>query len=180
MPRADRVGFMAGHLPGSLYAPLNKTFPTIAGSYIEPEQGIVLVIEPEQLETAVRQLIRIGLDDIRGYVTPAEVAASEGLAAIQRVTFAQAESLPGAMLDVRKLSEYRLDHFDGAVNVAHTRLIPRLDDVPEGTVQVHCASGARAASAASFLARTGRDVIYVDDHFANYRARQAETAEVAG
>ena len=44
----------------------------IAGSYIEEGIPIYLVIEPDRLDEAVRNLLRIGLDDIRGYVTPAE------------------------------------------------------------------------------------------------------------
>lgn len=41
----------------------------------------------------------------------------------------------------------------------------RLDEVPAGTVRVHCAGGTRAAIAASVL-DAGRDVVAIDDGYA--------------
>ena len=180
--RLDCVAFMAGHLPGALYAPLNKTFPTIAGSYVLPEeQGVYLVIDASDVEQAVRQLIRIGIDDIRGYVTPDEVEAATNLAVIPRATFAEAADLGRVQLDVRRASEFSRGHFDGALNIAHTRLIPRFDELPADTrLQVSCATGARAASAASYLARRGVDVVYIDDSFAKHAAEMAGALEGSG
>ncbi len=179
--RMDRVAFMNGHLAGSVYAPLDKTFPTIVGSYVLPdEQGVYLVIDPQDVDEAVRQLIRIGIDDIRGYVTPSEVEATADLAMIPRATFTEAADLGGVLLDVRRASEFNCGHLDGALNIAHTRLIPRFDELPGDTrIQVSCATGARAASAASYLARRGMDVIYVDDNYAEYAAVLAGAVETA-
>jgi hydroxyacylglutathione hydrolase len=48
-------------------------------------------------------------------------------------------------------------------------------DLPKGqTLLVHCASGARAAVASSYLARVGHSVRYVNDHFANYESTTKE------
>jgi rhodanese-related sulfurtransferase len=41
-----------------------------------------------------------------------------------------------------------------------------MDEVPSGEVWVHCASGYRAALAASLLDRAGRTVVAVDDEWA--------------
>ena len=73
--RADRVGYYEAHIPGSIYAPLNKSFPTIAGCYIDPESRIALVCEEAQVEEAVRDLVRIGLDRVVGWTPPAELEA---------------------------------------------------------------------------------------------------------
>ncbi|NKB89722.1 MAG: MBL fold metallo-hydrolase [Acidobacteria bacterium] len=166
--RGDRATFMAGHLAGSVYAPLDKSFPTIAGSYVEPErEGVFLVIGAADVDRAVRQLVRIGIDDIRGFVEPTQLSDA-ALSVIPRVDFASAASMDGSVLDVRRASEFNAGHVAGAVNVAHTRLIPRLGEVPsEGPVLVHCRSGARASSAASFLARRGFDAVHVDDNYAD-------------
>ena len=43
----------------------------------------------------------------------------------------------------------------------------QLDEVPPGTVWVHCRTGYRATVAASLLAACGRDVISVDDAIGN-------------
>jgi len=180
--RLDRVAFMNGHLAGSIFAPLDKTFPTIAGSYVLPEeQGVYLVTEPQDVDRAVRQLIRIGIDDIRGYVAPSEVEAASGLASIPRATFAEVAGAGGTRLDVRRASEFSCGHLDGGLNIAHTRLIPRFDEIPADTrVHVSCATGARAASAASYLARRGLDVVYIDDNYATYAAELAGAVETAG
>jgi len=180
--RQDRVAFMAGHLPGAIYAPMNKSFPTIAGSYVLPEeQGVYLVIDASEVEQAVRQLIRIGIDDIRGFVTPNEVEAASNLVAIPRATFVEAADLDGVHVDVRRASEFGAGHLAGSLNIAHTRLVPRFGELPADTrLRVSCATGARAASAASYLARRGADVVYVDDNFAKHAAALDDVLVEAG
>ena len=44
-------------------------------------------------------------------------------------------------------------------------LLERLDDAPRDRLWVHCASGYRAAIAASLLARAGHDVVLIDDEY---------------
>jgi hydroxyacylglutathione hydrolase len=85
------------------------------------------------------------------------------------------------VLDVRGAAEFESGHVPGAVNIAHTRLGPRLGDVPRGEpLHVHCGGGGRAASASSFLERQGFDVVMIDDDFANWREREkAATASGA-
>src|SRR5690625_6614614 len=69
----DASAFAGGHLPGSLLAPLNKSFITIAGSYIMEDERIVLVVEESRVKEAVLDLYRIGLDHVTGYLTPADI-----------------------------------------------------------------------------------------------------------
>jgi hydroxyacylglutathione hydrolase len=62
--------------------------------------------------------------------------------------------------------EYAAGHVRGATNIAHTRLAVRLEELPVGDpLFVHCGSGVRAIMSVPFLARTGREVIYVDGAF---------------
>ena len=81
-------------------------------------------------------------------------------------------SHPGAaVLDVRGAGEFAESHVAGAVNVAHTRLAARMDDIPSGRpLFVHCGSGLRAAMAVPFLASRLHDVIYVDGAFGDIAA----------
>ncbi len=168
--RLDRGAFMAGHLPGSLYAPLDRTFPTITGSYIEVDVPIYLIVEANKLDDAVRDLVRIGLDDIAGWTTPEaleEVGRSRPLATTEVVDFARATSLGGdsdLFLDVRRQTEFDAGHVEGAQNIAHTRLLARADEIePDQRLLVYCRTGARAAAASSLLERLGHEVIYIDD-----------------
>jgi hydroxyacylglutathione hydrolase len=161
--------FARGHVAGSLHAPMNKAFPTVVGSYIEPEQRVFLVVEPEQVHDAVLGLIRVGLDRIAGFVTPGELELwlaegnGEAIATVSVDDFAVRQRAGGIhVLDVRGLAEFEAGHVAGAQNIAHTRLAPELNAIPRDLpLYVHCQSGIRAAYGAAFLAREGFDVVYV-------------------
>ncbi|WP_412069953.1 MBL fold metallo-hydrolase [Rubrivirga sp. IMCC43871] len=175
--RADRSAFMAEHLPGALYSPFDTSFNTVVGSFAtDPEAEIVLLIPETNVEAAVRDLVRIGLDRVVAYATPETVLAyaeaGGATASIPEVDFeAVRDREPGAaVIDVRRLAEYAAGHVPDATNVAHTRLADRLDEVPAGSpLYVHCQSGVRAAVASAFLAKHGHDVVYVNDGFPHYR-----------
>lgn len=184
--RADRAAFMQGHLPGALYAPWGKSFPTIAGSYVEPDSSIYLLIEEEHVEEAVLNLIRIGLDDVAGYATPQTLAgyAAQGgaLASTEQIDTEEMERRRTEediqVVDVRSGSEYRAGHVPGALLAPHTRLPERTGDVPTGkTLLVHCGSGARASSAVSLLQRRGFEVVHVDDRIARWLEAHPAEAE---
>ena len=174
--RADRSAFMAEHLPGALYSPFDKQFNTVVGSYVtDPEAEIVLVIDEADVEAAVRDLVRIGLDHVVAYATfetlAAYVQGGGATATIPEVDFQAVVDREdrSSVLDVRRQAEFEAGHVPGAANVAHTRLADRLDEVPEGVLYVHCQSGVRSAVASAMLARDGRDVRYVNDAFPHYR-----------
>ena len=42
--------FRGRHLRGSLHAPLTRAFPTVTGSYVQPENAVVLVVDEARLE----------------------------------------------------------------------------------------------------------------------------------
>ena len=175
--RADRSAFMAAHLPGALYAPFDKQFSTVVGSYVtDPETPLVLVIAEGDVDEAVRALVRIGLDCVVGTVAPEALAAyvqsGGATACIPEVPFeaVRDREAGAAVLDVRRAAEVAAGHVPGAVHIAHTRLAAHLADVPRGTpLYVHCQSGIRAAVASALLAREGHDVRYVNDAFPRYR-----------
>jgi len=66
----SRAEFLLGHLPYTLFAPLGDSFPRLVGSLVEPDERIYLLIDPARIDEAVRDLVRIGLDRISGYITP--------------------------------------------------------------------------------------------------------------
>jgi hydroxyacylglutathione hydrolase len=70
---------------------------------------------------------------------------------------------------VRGRAEYDVRHVPDALNIAHTRLLLRLDEVPrDRPVLVHCNSGGRSAAAASLLERFGYNVTQVNDLIAKW------------
>jgi rhodanese-related sulfurtransferase len=71
------------------------------------------------------------------------------------------------VLDVRRQLEWNEGHVTDAVHVPLHELLGRVSDVPGGEVWVHCGTGYRAAIAASILSSFGRDVVLVNDEYAN-------------
>jgi hydroxyacylglutathione hydrolase len=182
--RLDRSAFMGRHIPGSLYAPLNKAFNTVIGSLVEDETSdIVLIVDDSGVEEAVRDLVRIGYDSVVGYVPPETLnryfdRGGES-ASIDVVSFSELEEERREdgvqVLDVRFRSEFDAGHVPGALNASYTRLPSYARErIPnDRTLLVHCVSGARSAAAAAWLAREGFQVRFVDGHFDEYREKEA-------
>jgi len=184
--RLDRSAFMEQHLPGSLYAPMNKTFNTVVGSLlVDPSSSIVLIVDSVRVEEAVRDLVRIGFDNVTASATPETLAAyfAKGgrSATIPEIGFDELERLRAdetyAVIDTRYQSEYDAGHVPGAIAASYTRLPEYLDDrIPrDRKLLVYCGSGARSAAASSFLARQDLDVRYVNGEFSSYAARHEQT-----
>lgn len=177
--RMDRSAYMLHHLPGSIYAPFDKQFNTTVGSLVtDPEAPLALVIPEKNVEEAVRDLIRIGYDNIVHYITPETLSnyfTGDGeTASIEEIDFEEMikrmDDDDNVVLDVRRKAEFDSGHAPNAINAAHTRLAEMLDRLPrDKTLLVHCAGGARSALAASLLAREGYDAVYVNDEFSRYR-----------
>ncbi|MBL8747019.1 MAG: MBL fold metallo-hydrolase [Phycisphaerae bacterium] len=156
--------FQAGHIPGSLFAPKDSMFSAVVGSYVGENEGVYLVVETSCTEDAVRELVRIGLDNIVGMIdrfTIDKWAQMTGKGA----KIAEVDALKGAdmldrreavMLDVRRHDEFVEGHASGAIHVAHTRLSAELDRLPRDTpLLVTCRSGGRSSRASAYLQRKG-------------------------
>lgn len=171
--------FRSGHLPGALFTPLDKSFNSVAGCYVTPDLPIYLLVEEENVREAVLDLIRIGLDDIRGYFTRAsfdDYKQSGGvLTTIDEVDVRRFQEILDKedihLLDVRRAAELQEWGFlEGTQHIAHTRLLPRLAEVPNGKpIMVHCQVGVRSAYAAAFLQRNGYQVVNVAGGFSAWR-----------
>jgi hydroxyacylglutathione hydrolase len=173
----DRVAFAAGFLPGSVSFPLDGSFATYLGWVLPWGTPVTLLGEtPGQVSEAQRELVRIGVDRPAAAATgrPADWAGSRPLDTLRLAKFGdlaaayQAGADGGPLvLDVRRPLEWAEEHIAGAVHIPMHELPGRLGEVPSGEIWVHCHSGYRALAAASMLAAHGRQVISVDDDFAN-------------
>ena len=159
--------FAAGHLPGTINIPLNKSFTTWAGSllpYYEPFYLIEQEAGAHAVDEAVRDLAMIGLDRVAGYFGADAITAwaSEGrrLATTPQVKVSElaralTERRP-MVIDVRSHAEWKAGHIAGVPNIPLGSLAERMADVPRATpIIVHCQSGARSAIAASVLEASG-------------------------
>lgn len=160
--------FRTGHVDGALFHPVNQSFPIDVGSMVGEDEPVYLIIDPGRVEEAVRDLVRIGLDNVKGYFEPSAVDAFERaggqLVAVEemspREAAALAESSNAFLLDVRRATEFREGHMTGARNIAHTRLMARMDELPRNrSILVNCRSGARSARACALLQKNGFQVV---------------------
>ena len=177
------AAFRDGHLRGAIHAPPGKMFPMIAGSYADPAARIVLVAEQARVDALVRDLIRIGYDRIEAFITPDDLAATAGLVRSHECTAqeAAARRAEAFVLDVRGASEHATASLEGATNIAYTRVLPRLADLPrDRPILVHCALGGRSAAATALLERHGFDATNIAGGFEGWRKAGLPTALPAG
>lgn len=181
--RLDRSAFMKKHVKGSLYAPFNNSFPTVTGSFIRPDKTMYLIVENEHdVAEAVADLIRIGLDNIDGYMLASELDQLSGPESIKEITTSDLNGIHRTddtrVLDVRRLAEFSQGHMPGSINIAHTRLLDRIGELPKDhTYLVHCQSGARAAVATAMLKHNGYSAVYVNGHFAAWAQGNSDKVE---
>jgi hydroxyacylglutathione hydrolase len=173
--------FRDGHLPGALYAPLGKMLPMVVGSFVKPAERIVLVCDLARADEIVRDLVRIGYDHVIAVVAPDSITAATGvkLETTPEMTAAEANAARGSafILDVRGAAEYAVGHLEEACNVAYTRLLPHIAELPRGErIVVHCALGGRSAAATSMLRRMGFDAVNVAGGFEGWKKAGLPTA----
>jgi glyoxylase-like metal-dependent hydrolase (beta-lactamase superfamily II)/rhodanese-related sulfurtransferase len=167
----DRVAYAADHLGGSVSIELGTQFATYVG-WLTPWGGPLTLIgaTPEQIAQARRQLVRIGVDQLAGAASGDldDVAGEQPRRSFLRVDFAETIAQRPqyeSVLDVRRDDERVRGCIAGSAHVPLAELLMRLDDLPDGRLWVHCASGFRAGIAASLLERAGREVVHIDDDY---------------
>jgi hydroxyacylglutathione hydrolase len=169
-PRTDYAG---SHVPGTVNVEGDGSVATYLGWVMATvEDPVALLAEDDdRLDAAHRDLARIGVD----HVVAARVGSIRGPGAYRTATFADlaeacATGSDGVVPDVVVLDVRRDEEVEDGAVVGSTHIplpdVPgRLDDIPDGVVWVHCATGFRAAMAASMVAGAGREVVLVDDTF---------------
>jgi glyoxylase-like metal-dependent hydrolase (beta-lactamase superfamily II)/rhodanese-related sulfurtransferase len=177
----SRTAFAAEHLGGTIGIGLGQDFATYLGWLIPWGTPLTLIGESaEQISSAQRQLVRIGIDRPDGAAVgrPADLTVDGGLRHYPTATFKDlAGEHDGVVLDVRRDDERRQGHIPGSVHIPLQSLLERTVDLPAGRLWVHCASGYRASIAASLLDRAGRDVVLIDDDFENAKDLLADGPE---
>lgn len=169
----ERTAFAADHVRGTINVEVGTSFITYLAWLIPWGMPVTLVGDTQQeVDEAQLQLVRVGIDrpaaqatgGIASYGLDADrgayrVADLDDLAEL----IAEGGTLPH-VLDVRRDDERRRVRIEGSQHIPIHDLERRMDEIPRGVeIWVHCASGYRAAIAASLLARSGRQPVLVDD-----------------
>jgi hydroxyacylglutathione hydrolase len=173
-----------GHIPGSLSIPLDGSFGTWLGWVVDLHRPVVLILgEPADLDPLMRQAIRIGHDEVVGYLAGGvETWAASGRAversgrwSVADLASALAGSSPREaplVIDVRQASEYDAGHVPGAWHINGGSLPDRLADLPrDRDIACICAAGFRASIATSLLRAAGFErATWVGDGFPAWQA----------
>lgn len=157
-----KADFAKGFIPGSLNIQGNNSFATWMGWFVTYEEPFVLVAEPEKHDDLVRKLMRIGMDNIYGYVESVNVWTDLGnpldkgnvisLTEFQNIL----KSNHTQIVDLRGAAEYKTGHIKGTDNVFIGTLEKNLDKIrKDQQVIIHCQAGDRASIGYSILARHG-------------------------
>ncbi len=157
--------FAAAHIEGSYGIDLALGLAPWAGWLIPFGTPLVLLAEtPEARDESVRGLIRIGYDDLRGFVEGGiESARREGLPiesipmwTVNELGERLGSSDPPVVLDVRTDAEWFQGHIPGAVHLEAGRIPEAGPLLPsDRTILAHCVHGARSTAVAAVLARKG-------------------------
>ncbi|MCW5873458.1 MAG: MBL fold metallo-hydrolase [Anaerolineales bacterium] len=162
---ADR--FLAGHIPQAYGIPVFAPLSTWAGWVVPPDARIILVADaPAELNEAVLQLIRVGYDQIAGYLDGGIRSWKEAGLPLSQVENVSANTLKEwidaqqspPILDVRQQHEWDTGYLPGA-KLVEAGLLPAasLEQVgsPQEPLLVHCKAGTRSTIAISLLERKG-------------------------
>ena len=153
------------HIPGVYHVELRSAFASWVGWVVPFGTPVILVSETTEVhEYAVRQLIRIGYDNLPGYLQGGMAAWERAGLPIERVpvlTMRQVrEKLengePLVVVDVRQAHEWSGGHIPRAKLLEAGELPNAELQVPrDAAIATHCSHGQRAATALSVLERRG-------------------------
>lgn len=154
-----KTDFAKGFIPESINIQGNNSFSTWAGWLLNYQEQFILVADNDQMDDLSRKLMRIGLDNMYGYISEVNDLGLEleTEAIIDLEEFKSYIGNPDAQIvDVRGLAEYQSYHVDGADHVFVGTLTDNLEKFSkEKQIVIHCQSGDRATVAQSLLAKYG-------------------------
>jgi hydroxyacylglutathione hydrolase len=163
----NKLSFAGGHVKGSINIQDNSSFTTWAGWVLDYDEPFVLIAPGHRIEELTKALIRIGLDNISGFLPDMNAWADAGNE-LKRLNQLSASELSDKLLagdakviDVRGYTEYNRSHIPGAENIFVGYLAGNPDKLSQDSpIVLHCTSGDRSSLAASLLQREGFNNVY--------------------
>lgn len=151
--------FGGAHIPGAVNIGSGQNLSLWAGWMLDPAMRIVIVNDHGDDEQSRRALVRVGLDNIAGFLAggmPAWIAAGLDFERTQQLSTAEVSRRHSnaRIVDVRSDKEWNEGRIEGAEHIMLGDLPSRLRDLPAGRPLIAvCGSGYRSSIAASILAR---------------------------
>ena len=155
----NKQDFEKGFIEGSINIQGNNSFATWMGWFVNYNEPFILLAAPSQMDDLTRKLMRIGLDNIHGFVDAAKIneLANGALSTSKMVSISDVKANTTAqVIDLRGAAEFNAGHIAGATNVFVGTLLQNLAKVPKDKpVIIHCQGGDRAAIGYSLLVKEG-------------------------
>jgi len=154
------TSFAAGNITGSLSI-WRDGIPAFAGWFLDYQRPIVIIDDFNTgLYSVLRHFIRLGYDNITGYLAggfPAWFKGAQEIATIGACSVQQLkerlETESPCILDVRDIKNYNsVGHIRGAHHIYIGELPAHLSDIPKNEpIFVYCDAGYKGSLAASYL-----------------------------
>lgn len=170
----DQKSFAHGHIPGSYSLALSPKINQWGPWILEYDTPIFLVgysdFGSNEYETAYRSLLRVGLDDVHGYLEGGFQAWETNEEHVQTLRELEPDELddalrqdqPPLILDVRTEDEFHEGHVPDAWNIMVGQLPDHIQELPQDhdrEILTICSSGYRSALAGSILLRAGYETV---------------------
>ena len=157
-----KADFAKGFIPGTINIQGNNAFSTWMGWFVSYEEPFILIADESALDDLTRKLMRIGMDNILGYVDGVDAWVKDGgtLSKSNLVPMDEFKNILKTnhtqIVDLRGASEYKAGHIKGTDNLFIGTLEKNLDKIKKDQqVILHCQSGDRATIGYSILAKHG-------------------------
>lgn len=156
----DKAVFAKGFLSGSLNIQDNNSFSTWIGWLLNYQEPFILIADEAQMEMLTRSLMRIGMDNVYGYISDIDsLGITMERAKIITVPELQndfADEDDFHVIDVRSQTEFNAGHIPGSVHLFLGTLADHLERLPtDRQIIVYCQAGDRSTIAYSLLKSRG-------------------------
>jgi hydroxyacylglutathione hydrolase len=155
------ASFGAGHIPGSISI-WREGLPAFMGWILDYQRPIVIIDDFNlDLEGVVRHFVRLGYDNVAGYLSggfPAWTKAAQDIGTVPTCSVQQLKerllSENPFILDVRDIKNWRaVGHIHGAHHIYIGELPRHIDEIPKNEqIVVYCDTGYKGSLAVSILA----------------------------
>lgn len=141
----NKVDFAEAFIPQSINIQGNNSFLTWMGWLVDYSEPFILVAEEEQMEDLTRKLMRIGMDQMMGYIDNVkslglELQIADVIDIEEFNTYLNREDIQ--VVDVRNNTEYEIAHIKNAENVFVGTLEDNLNKISHNKqIVIHCQSG---------------------------------------
>lgn len=155
----NKEDFADGFIPGSINIQGNNSFSTWVGWLVDYSEPFILIAPEEKMDDLTRKLMRIGMDQMLGYIVTVEnlgldLQTADVVGIEEFRSYLNRDDIQ--VVDVRNQTEYETAHIEDAENVFVGTLEDNLDEISSSKpVVIHCQSGDRATIAYSLLKKNG-------------------------